>query len=64
MISLLGIVIGLALFILLAFIGYNTIIVAIAAGYGRCNYGRPESVYVVVRGIYARRLSDSCRDIS
>lgn len=32
MISLLGIVIGLALFILLAFIGYNTIIVAIAAG--------------------------------
>lgn len=32
MISLLGIVIGLALFILLAYIGYNTIIVAIAAG--------------------------------
>lgn len=32
MVSLLGIIIGLALFILLAFIGYNTIIVAIAAG--------------------------------
>lgn len=32
MLSLLGIVVGLALFILLAYIGYNTIIVAIAAG--------------------------------
>lgn len=32
MLSLLGIIIGLALFILLAYIGYNTIIVAIAAG--------------------------------
>jgi len=32
MVSLLGIVIGLALFILLAYIGYNTIIVSIAAG--------------------------------
>lgn len=31
MISLLGIVIGLALFILLAYMGYNTIIVAIAS---------------------------------
>ena len=33
MISLLGIVIGLALFILLAYMGYNTIIVAIASQY-------------------------------
>ena len=32
MLSLFGIVVGLALFILLAYIGYNTIIVAIAAG--------------------------------
>ncbi len=32
MVSLLGIVVGLALFILLAYIGYNTIVVAIAAG--------------------------------
>lgn len=32
MLSLLGIVVGLAAFILLAYIGYNTIVVAIAAG--------------------------------
>ena len=32
MLSLFGIIVGLAAFILLAYIGYNTIIVAIAAG--------------------------------
>lgn len=60
MISLLGIVIGLALFILLAYMGYNTIIVAIASAMVVAVFGGMNP-FVALTEAFMPKTVDSCR---